>query len=431
MTTQIKPYYIVIVETKELDLSHLLLKLELAGSIMTPYQTVILTMMMDSKDMITDDLFGKKDLTVTIQNMAGEDATPLETIKFDLITVKVDLPLTQKPAKSTGDGGKVDMGPDNERSAQVTFTCIIKDCFNHMTKVVNKLYDESTLKKPLEIVEDIAKTFNPDMKLDIKNENENVYLLPQFIIPPMTFMNFIKYLDGSNPELVEAYGRGPGIFDGPMFFQCEWEENTFHLWDLGSMVKQAPTLTFFQVSGGTNIDEITAETDTADDKFIITDSIKFKNSNNQDIMVNAYKQIYRSNPSDTLYTEFEVTADQAFDKAINDGKDGLYFNETLKDRIVYRLSNEPGWDDDETFAYATWSRKYSSMTELEFKIDRKLALTKLIKVGVTLEFVSQTTEYNDMQGKYIVSSSHLNLQKKGELWTPDITIKAIRSNMKV
>jgi len=421
----IRPYYSLICtvkhEDEEIDLSQNLMNVAIVSSINSPYQTVITSFLIDSKIMVRKDLFGKGNMSLEIQLMTDE-VIPTEHIKLDLITIRQDAPLS---IKNPGDVGL-------EVQDVLTVVNVVKQPYIQMSANVNKLYDESHKKSPIEIVEDVITDFLPDMNTNIISGNNNTEKLYQFIIPPVDLITAIKYIDGSDIEIVEKFGPGVGIYNGPMFFTNRFEAdgtNTFCMWDLGKIMSGEVEYTIYQLALGGDDSDIMEKAGVENDVFYTRNDINHIYRGNQDIIVNNYTNKFLSKPSNDLYELIDLSMDDVFENSVKDGPE-LDINESLKDIYKYHNILEVGLETSNVPYMARMSRKISSLSEIELFIDRNLSIGKLSRVGVPINFIPRTADYVDIGGRYIVSSSRINFGRETDSWVCRVRIKSSRSNLK-
>lgn len=421
----IRPYYSISCTIKhedgDLDLSQNLMSVTIVSSINAPYQTVITSFLVDSKILVRKDLFGKSDILLDIALMT-EGVSPSENIKLELITIRQDVPLSMKEQSELG----------IQVEDMLTLVNIIKQPYIQMSTPVNKLFDESHRKTPIEMVEDIISDFLPaNINTDIRSTNINTEKLFQFIVPPMSFMNSIRYIDGSDMDLVNKFGPGVGIFNGPMFFTNRFEidgGNTFCIWDLGSMMGGEIEYMIYQLALGDDDSTIMEKAGVEDDVFYTRNTVSHIYRGNQDIIANNYTNKYISKPSNDLYELVEVSMEEAFENSVKDGGT-LDINEILKSNYSYRFL-EVGLETTNIPYMARLSRKISSLSEIEIYVDRNLSINKLSRVGVPIDFIPRTADYVDLGGRYIVNSSRINFSRETDSWVARTRIRAARANVK-
>lgn len=416
-----RPYYSITCEMGDYDFSANLMRVNILNGINNPYPTIMLTMIVDSKYMVRNDLFGIDDIELSIELMA-EETTPTETLELTLMVVKQQIPL---PIKGSDDLG------NNEEQETLILTTVLKDPCLQMNKTINKIFDESKQATAITMVEDIAKEFLPDMSIDIKRGGENTERPYQFIVPPMSFISAIKYIDGSVPEIIEKYGPGIGLYNGPMFVTNRLEEggtSKFCLWNLNKILDEQPVYIVHQLGLGTD-SEVFEDAGRTSDKFYTYSEIKSVYRGNQDIIANGYEKKFLSKPIDSLCEWIDVSAEDVIkSNAVSTGD--LLINENLREEIKYHTIGEVGLEYSDSPYRARYSRKLSTSSEIEFHLDRNLALLHLSKVGVPIEIVPESLDYTELGGKYIASGSKISLTREVDSWVARVSIRAFRGNLK-
>lgn len=421
----VRPYYSLTCtvkhEDEDIDLSQNLMSVTIVSSINAPYQTVITSFIVDTKILVRKDLFGKGDMTLEIQLMS-EGVIPSEHTKLELITIRQDAPLSMK------DPGEIGLKVQDI----LTVVNVVKNPFIQMSTTVNKLFDESHQKTPVEIVEDIVTDFLPNMTTNIIADNNNTERLFQFIVHPMNFIDAVRYIDGSNTQLIEKFGPGVGIFNGPLFFTNRFEidgTDTFCMWDLGKMMSGDIEYTIYQLSLGGDDSDIMEKAGVEDDVFYTRNDINHIYRGNQDIIINSYTNKFLSKPSNKLYERIELSMNDVFNNSVKDGGE-LNINESLEVDYSHKNILEVGLETSNIPYMARISRKISSLSEIELFIDRNLSIGKLSRVGVPINFIPRTADYVDIGGRYIVNSSRINFSRETDSWVCRARIKTARANLK-
>jgi len=291
-----------------------------------------------------------------------------------------------------------------------------------MTTTVNKLFDETRQLTTLEVVQEVQNEFISNINPAIQKENENSTPCEQVIVPPMTFVDFLRYMD-----------KNFGLFSGPAFFHTRFEDNTFCLWDLKkALTLQEPSYTVYQLTEtGKSLDEKTAETEDDPSKFYTID-INTWYSGNEDIMVNSYNTKFNSKPLDDLHIWKNFSMGDIFSSnaVISGGK--LNVNEIVKEGTGYENINEIGNFYDDNIYLSRLSRRISSMYEIQFLLHRKLRIIRLARVGVPIEVIPLSTELVNFRGKYIVNTSNIAFELNDTAtWECQATIRAFRGNLLV
>ena len=420
MSRNNRPYYTIICRIGEYDFSSNLMKVDIINGIGNPYSTVILTLIVDSKLITRHGIFGKDDIVLTIELMA-EGITPTETIEMSLINIKQSLPL---PIKDAGDKNSY-----NEEDNIMILTTVPKKPCIQMNTVVNKIFDESKLMTPVSMIEDIASGFLSNMDTDIKKDGENTEPPYQFIVPPMSFMSAIKFIDGSDEEIRKTYGPGLGLYMGPMFFTNRIEEgdkNKLCIWNLNKIIDKKPEYTVHQLALGSD-SKIFESAGREPDKFYTYNDIKSIYRGNQDSLTYGYKKKFLSKPVDSLYEWIDLDIDNVLPKSTSTGN--MLIHDDIKEIYRYHTIGEVGLEYEKTPYISRYSRNISSCFEIEFHLDRNLALLLLSRVGM-LETVPESLDYTELGGKYIASASKISLTREIDSWIARVSNRAFRSNIK-
>lgn len=417
----IRPYYTIMCTIGDTDISPYLQRIFISNSILLPYQNVIIQYTFDPSIVISERLDGEKDIHLSIV-LTTEDTTFKKSIELDLLNAKMIYPMNNESG-----------GEQHPESSVFTLTCVIKDPFTFMNTAINTLFDRTKKLTPVEMVEQTISKFVPEMKTKILKDNQNEDFIRQFVVPPMTFTNFVRFLDGHDDQLIEQFGNGVGIYNGPMFFQCIYDENTFCMWDLGKIINSAPEYVVYQLALGADDSKIMSVAGTDDKHFYSRSKVTTKDSSNQNIMKNASETNYILKPMDTLYKKQTFKSEDVFsEQSASTTGSSLVMNKTIqKSRINYKSLGESGNEDSTAVFTSRLSRSFSNMSEIQFNLDRNLAIEKLTRVGIPILFEPQIVEYMPYQGTYITDMSVISFNKADtDTWVCNATIRAFRGNLR-
>lgn len=423
MAAKQSPYWRISLEipSRQLDLSNAVFRVDIVGNITTPYHNLKLSLRMDSKNWITDDLYGQDDLVLTVMRMT-EDEKPTTVIAVALSIIKIEFPLSLKTEKDK----------QNPLEDSITLYCVLQMPFTLMNSTINKLFSDKKPMNPIEAVKELGKIFlpgEPDLKLDISTKNQNEEKITQIIIPPMTWMHSIRYLD-----------QYFGLYNGPMhhFLQFDIEDQpmTYYMWDMSNRITEQPAYTLYILSRDGDHGDVMKEAGLKDDVFYTTDVVRTTFMANTDVLLNGYDQVFTAKPIDKLYERIPFKMDEIYEKYTpTDGEKDFKINPSSKFRTEYRSKNETGYEKTKASFTSQLSRRLSIGSEIEFSLHRSMLLKNIIKVGVPILIKPRVLQYMDYQGKYIVSAIELMFSKEpeggqGEYWTSKINVKAFRANVK-
>lgn len=417
----IRPYYTIVCKIGDWDVSPNMQRITIISSINIPYQIFKLEMTADTKSFTLYNINESEDIRLMIKLMT-EDSIPSESIDLELIMLDHSLPLSLREPTD-----KVHPSGDN-----IILYCLVKKPYEAMSTTVNKLYDEKWQLTPIQMVEDVIKTFIPGLDTEIHKENENPEKILQLIIPPMSFVDFLRYMDGNDEETINKYGPGTGLFRGPAFYHCRFENDTLCLWDLGKEISKQPSYTVYHLSQGLADKDIMRTVGKTDTEYYTYSNIKTKFTGSQDVAKYAYRNKFLSKPIDDLYTWHDITMDQVFEQQGIRDSGKMIYNRLVEKRTQYHTEGEIGLEHSDHMYMSRLSRKISTSSELVFHFDRNLALTKLARVGVPIELKPRVLEYEKYKGKYIVSNSRIVLSRTdGDSWICKTTITCFRGNLQI
>ncbi|MCK5017086.1 MAG: hypothetical protein KAS32_08435 [Candidatus Peribacteraceae bacterium] len=416
----IRPNYTIGITMGDLDFSNNLETINILSSILAPYQTVQVTFRADAGSILLEDILGGKDIELNIEFM-GDDETPKESILLKLITIGIQIPVDMTENDGSDQAGR----------QLFSMVCFIKEPFEFMTTTVNKLFDDSKSLQPIQMVEELISLFTPSMNTEIKTEGQNEEIITQFVVPPMKMVDAIRYMDATDKETIRRFGSGIGLYKGPTFFQCKFEDNTFVMWNLAKEMESAPAYTIYHLAKGADDTELMRNSGVDGSAYYIRGTIDASFRGNLDIIQNSYITKFLSKPIDTFTEWKELNMDTVFEEsAVHDGGQ-LLVNESVKKRLEYRTIGEIGYETSEAMYYSRLAKRISSMSSISFTIDRNLFLTPLARVGVSIELKPQAAEYADLQGKYIVNSTNITLNRQSsDVWIGAVKINAFRGNLK-
>jgi hypothetical protein len=413
-----RPYYSIEVSIGDVDLSMNLSKVRISGSIDMPYQAFLLSFKIDSVSLILDKLYSQKDIRLKIIEMT-EDRIPKEIILLDLFMIYSNMPLYVQ---------EKNQAYNHPAAYPITLLCLAKSPFKNMTSPVNKIYDEKKRLTPVQVVQDIIGLFCGGMGTDIKTNNQNNYIIPQLIVKGMNFVDCVRYLDGSDPKIVEKYGPGFGLYNGPLFFMCRYD-NIFTMWDLKSRIGDSPEYLVYHLAGGADDNKIMEEVGDDNTNFYSYGNLDNVYKANKNIMKDGYEFKFMSKPLDKFYNWINITADSLYQQnSPTSGGAGLqYVNESIKGRTAF-LPPSTGTDYNDTFLRSKLSSTFTNSSEIRLIIPRQFAMEKLVRIGVPIEVRPQLLEYGEFAGRYIVKSSDVELNREGDMWFAGANITAMRGN---
>lgn len=387
------PYYDISFKIDNKDYGLNVQSVYIIGSIFAVFQTVIIQCRIDSQDIISREIYGKKSATLSIVQMT-EDIQEQDSQEIELYVLKV----------LGGNTQRTEQDQHHPLQDKTTFVCVPKKPWEYMTMPVNYLAQNTSQKSPYEAVNEMVDKFLSGVKKDVKDKNANKYKGEQLPIPPMNFAAAVDYLD-------ERYG----VFKGPLFYTCQFEENTFYMWDLSQRISDPEDYKIYTLATGKKEKkEIYEESGKKDDTFYTYSNIVFKTSGNQTVAGDCFEHQFMMKPRDGLYKITTVTAQDVYDKNLpKDGGTFQFHDDLKKNNTRFHLRGFVGVDDDDSALTTDLSKRFFIQSEATVRLDRNLRLKKLFHVGVPVSVLPEALNYEKFHGKYLVKGSEIKLIRDG------------------
>lgn len=393
------------------DYSNYLNGVTIATSIINPYQVVILSIGINTSDIILNKLYGQESIKLTIR-LLQKNGTVLEETLFDLIIVTSNFDMVNDATLSLV---KETMGRLN-----FNIVCVTKDPFKLMTTTVNKIFKGKRIQNIIEtMVTDINDIITPS--IDTKEINKEI--IPQIIIPPMVFHKSLKYINDFF-----------GIYNGLFCSFCSYD-NIFYMKNLTEKMKMAQTFNVYVIS-------VTEEGDIID---------KIHNEANEGKSFYSFEAInssYNANASfaklapEINYIRFPLTkfyqTEQRNLENVCQNRGLIYKNKELfieKKGIMLekRKSYKPDFctnftDNFSPVVISELVKKISAFSTIGVKLKGSMRIKKLMDVGEPLMLNPMIIDYIPLSGKYIFKSSEIIFSRETSNWMANANIQMIRTN---
>lgn len=383
------------------DLKYEVYRVEIGSSVITPYQSIVLDLFVDSEEIILQKIWGGDSIFLTI-SFYEEEGQPLDTINFELMHVSIP------------SGMQLPLKPKNEEvqhkdRSSIRIVAIPKNPFKTMNTLVNRIYVNKT---PKEIIEDLIS--DSETTLDYDPADANTDSLDQVIIPPLTIYQSIKYLDAMF-----------GLHNGVSVFYCDYENN-LKIVNLTSKIKDSQTFTIFQlVTDDKDNDKYIKKT--LDGKHFVTYtpvSTDYIGNSVFSVLANNIKVVVK--PKDQLYNIIEKDLETiCSDQGLISKDNKVYLDEFVSQRTKY-YTYHTGYNDTSDF-FLNFQKKVSSLSVVSLYLERSLSILNLIKVGEPIKFDVKHPNYIDLAGMYILRSSGITLYKQND-WQITARVDLIRTN---
>lgn len=401
---------------KDLDYSADLTGVTIVSSLSTAYQIIVLNLLLDTNDIILEDIFGKDPLKLSVKLMA-QDEIPHDSIDFELLYISSEFKASTKTQLS--EGYQKDRTP-------ISISTICRTPFKIMNTLVNEVYINKTIR---EIIEDLAKKIGTEITYD--TDGENTEIINQVCIPPTTFYKIIKEYNQNSLDIFDGYlDQRFGLFNGAPGIFCQYD-GKIYIKNLTKKLDKSQTFTIYQLSeNGDNQEIIDKSLD--GENFYTYDSINTNFSGNTKFIILAPLLKHIVKPKDTL----SFIIDQSLSNVI-ENYSCVYENKNVEvdsdistsTRIRY-YNEDTGNEKIETQFNSRIGRSVSDLATISINIEKNLPILNLMNVGECVKFNSGILEYVDFTGKYILWSSEINFNKEGE-WQCTCGVNLIRTNRKI
>ena len=160
--------YQIFVRTPTKDLTEFLTKIRIVNSIFNCWPIVDLTFALDNQEIIENNIYGQEPIEVEIHVTRENGELNDEPLTLQLLYLESDLDLPPKPQNNVG-GDMNDYQKLKTTIRTIPFTAV-----NVMSAFINKLWEEPTVKIPLDFVKEILELrgFDGDSIIEDAGKNE-------------------------------------------------------------------------------------------------------------------------------------------------------------------------------------------------------------------------------------------------------------------
>jgi hypothetical protein len=389
---------------KDIDYTVKLRRLSIATSITVPWQTVTLSLEMDSNDMVLDKIYGQDPIELNIRTL-GATGLPTEQVIIDLMFLDSNYDLVMKSANSQ---------KDMKDPTLIEITTVCREAFQTMTTVVNSLYYDSDIQS---VINNLVQNRITGASLNYDSQGTNNEKIDQIIIPPTTFHQAILYLN-----------HYFGVYDGLLGFFCLWD-NIIYLKNLTKKPVTSDVFKIHQLASDTPAGDIISAP--ADGKsFYTNESVETLYIGNSIVAVTAPTLKYIVKPKDTLSHTIDINMNTFAGSygIIAKNKKIFFDTEAIGSNRQRIYTNHTGYEKTKSFINANLAKEIAEMSLLNISLNSKnLALLNLMNIGEAVKFESKIADYTQMNGKYILKSSELAFEKLKD-WEIYANINLIRTN---
>jgi len=388
-----------------------ILGISIISSISVPYQTVIIDFNIHPKDAVLSKIYGQNPIKLNI-GLKTEDGQELESIEFDLIFTNIAFNVPVMDASEHDQ----DLLAIPVRVATVT-----RMPFQIMSSLVNKIYGAIDDKKtPRDIITDLHSLIQtniqnvPDISYD--TASENLDLIDQVVIPPMTFNKACKYINNTF-----------GLHDGASIVVCNYD-GTVYVRNMSDIVQNNRCdVTITQLVKSRNSDENTSiiEKSLSGTDYYTYDNITSNNVSNSKFAYQGKTINFITKPKDDLFGLVEIDLETICNSyGLTDGE-GIYYDSGL-DRTRYVIEHT-GYESSQTFANCFMARRMSNMTTMDFSLERNIMIENLLLVGSGIK-LNIPSEVSDLSGNYALGSSEIKLSRFQSGYQATAKVRLIKTN---
>ena len=415
MALRAETQYQIEVTANGVDLTTYLTKLRIVQSVSNTWAITYLHFMADNQEIIQHNIFGQNliefKLWVTAEN--GDKIGDSE-VSMSLIYLESNLDLPAKNQLNLSDRRE-------DLRRPIIVACVNQQSYTVMSSFVNKLWQEEAQKTPYDFVDEVITSlgFKGDAIMNADGINEG--LVNQFLVPPMTFNNFVQF---THERL--------GIFKGPMHHYCNYA-GQYQLWDLNKKFereKNTPKIKIYKLPSYTPdeslfqriMDEVKND---PSHKYITYDEIETIYFGNSNVIDHGYKSIYIAKPTTDLYyfhnKELPVSVSE---EGLWHEKDAMkIISDKLKNRKRYytdSVGHQVGAYLDEfreEYYKSKIAANFMNSYGIKMKITGNIRPLHLIHVGEVMEyFPYQDFETDfpdvDISGAYLTHTVDLEIAKE-------------------
>lgn len=389
------------IRIKDTDYTQDLYRVQIATSVTSPYQVIILDLFIDPQDIIAESLYGKDKIKLNIR-LLQQSKELAEQVDFELMVLDSKFQLPMSPVINKPNSNQKDR-------SSIRITTVPRIPFKTMTSICNSVYITRTVKQ---IIEDAISSSGVSLKYDTSGQNSEV--IDQVVVFPTTVYKAISYLD-----------KTFGLFNGIPIYFCDYT-NTLHIKNLTDKMKKSQVFTVYQLSQDGDNSKIIKDS-MSGKVFYTYDKIDTSYSGNSVFSVLSKNINHIVKPRDTLYSIISQDLNNiCSDYGLISKNSNTNIDSNISSRLRYYIDHS-GYDDNETFTNSSISKRISSLSTLSLNLERNLPILELTKVGEVVKFNPQTVEYVDLSGKYILKSSDLIFNREGE-WQATGRMNLIRTN---
>jgi hypothetical protein len=388
-----------------LDLTPDVMRIILTTSVESPYQLFAFELLVDNSEIILQEIFGQKPINL-VSNLfgLGRGNIPKETVKFELMYITSNFPLTTKTLR-----------PNKNQRDRVPFTiiCVSRQAYNTMNFYYNNVLQNTNMNS---ILEDVVSETSASLKLDTQGLNNQT--IDQVIIPPTTVYKTIMYLD-----------RVFGVFNGVLAVFCLYD-NTIYIQNLSKKISSENAFTVWQLAiNDKENDKIISKCGDGK-KFYTFDNLETDYQGNSAFATVATNMKHIVKPRDKLSQIINANLQNiASSYSLIDKSSKIFLDPILLQRTAV-FKDHTGYESDQTFINARFSKKVAQLSTVAVVLKEKLPILNLMRVGNGVTLITRSEQYTKFSGNYVLKGSELSFDKVRD-WESSATLYLMRTNRTV
>jgi len=378
-------------------------------NISSAWPTFAIGLLIDPNDLILQDIYGKKEMTLVI-SLNGEDGQTVERNIFHLLYLQDNVLLTPRTQQSQ----------TQAELAPTTFACVPVYAVNLMGSFVNFAWqEEKGITNPTEIIKSYLDKYG--FRYEIDDRNALTKEIRQLLVPPMSFNQFIKHIYRHN-----------GLYEGPPLFKCAFD-GKFKMWDLSKRATDSAKFTVYQMPAGGEskllLDKVFKKSN-PEKTFVTRDNIETVYHSNANILKHGYDILQVTHPDNSIYklrySNMDTIAEQY---GIFTETKKLEYNGILRARKKYYYTTSGDRGDDVVNTYGSVAIMKTLVIRL--KLRRNIRMKTAFNVGEPCLFEPTVMEHLRYRGKYVLDSVDYRLDRMdGDNWTAECVLSMFRTSNK-
>ena len=396
----------VFLEIGGTDYSDKIRRIRIGSALANVYPLVSLGLFIDSKDILKDQLFGQNPINLKLT--LKQSGFPRQEIVMELMYIQSNFGLA--PETMNAEQNMSDRG-----GSQILTVC--RQSYKTITGLVNEVYENKTIK---EVIQDLTNKVNPGATLELVDEGINSEKIDQILIPPVTYIRAIKYLNDTF-----------GIFNGPMAIFCNYENKVF-ITNLSKQINKSSHIVIFYVASNQTTSKEIMDKCTDGQHFYTSLPIQSGYEGNKKFSSVASDIHYITKPSDRLYSTVNMNLNDICKEygVIFKNRDVKFDSSTSRER--YEV-DKPGYStnnrDSESFAISGLSRMICNLSSLQVTLNGFLDIARFFDIGKTVLFAPYVDTYTELSGDYILRASDIVIQQvRNKEWGTSVNLYLFRTN---